>query len=192
MAKVGFILLSTKQIPINNPSSDKIYLSCLSQLKVFNEDIQKSGIFLVDKIVKRYSFKLLKEQVNTLFNIESKYITDIIVLPKKIKKTNIYLVVLDNNKLKKIRTQIESKHENLKVNIENSLLQFKLPENYSKLTELDLFELIKTFHNTRSYIDLKKCLKINIYEYDRLINSIYLCDIIEGLLGINNLIENKS
>tara|TARA_B100001093_G_C26498053_1_gene872007 strand:+ start:183 stop:758 length:576 start_codon:yes stop_codon:yes gene_type:complete len=190
MSKVGFILLSTKQLPINNPTSDKIYLSCLSQLKVFNKDIQKSGIFLVDKIVKKYSFKLLQEQVNSLFNVESKYITDIIVLPKKFKKTNIYLVVLDNNKLNKIRSKIESKQENLIVNIENSLLQFKLPKNYNDVTELDLFELIKSFHNANIY---KKYLKINIYEYDRLINSVYICDIIEGLLGINklNLIKNK-
>ena len=30
-------------------------------------------------------------------------------------------------------------------------------------------------------------------EYDRLLNSVYICDIIEGLLGINklNLIKNK-
>mgnify|MGYP000698519823 CR=1 FL=1 len=190
MSKVGFILLSTKQIPINNPTSNKIYLTCLSQLKVFNKDIQKSGIFLVDKIVKKYSFKLLKEQVYTLFNIESKYIMDIIVLPKKMKKTNIYLVILDNYKLNQIRSKIESKHENLIVNIENSLLQFKLPKNYNDVTELDLFELIKKFHNANIY---KKYLKINIYEYDRLINSIYICDIIEGLIGINklNLIENK-
>jgi len=101
---------------------------------------------------------------------------------------------LFNNKLNKIRSKIESKHENFIVNIENSLLQFKLPENYNDVTELDLFELIKTFHDKHQYIDFKKCLKINIYEYDRLINSIYMCDIIEGLLGINslNLIKNKS
>lgn len=182
MSKIGFIFLSSNQLPINKSKPHSVYLSCVTLLKFFNNDFKKKGIFLMDKTFKKYSYKNLRETLNLNFNIDNKNIQDIVTLPKKIKKVTIYLVLLKTAKIKNTKLQIESKLTNYQVFIENVLLPYKLPSNFSETIknnlDIDLFSLIKDYHKNNQIH------KINIYDNENDYCNIYLNDIIDALVEL--------
>lgn len=184
MSKIGFIFLSSKQLPINKSKPHNTYLSCITLLKFFNNDFEKKGIFLMDKTFKKYSYKNLRDTLNLNFNIDNNNIQDIITLPKKIKKVTIYLVLLKPTKIKHTKLQIETKLFNYQVFIDNLLLPYKLPDNFSEIvnkSDIDLFSLIKQYHKDNTIH------KINIYDNINYCCCIYLNDIIDSLVDLITL-----
>ena len=179
MSKIGFIFLSNNQLPIKTPCPDRIFLTCLTFFHFFNKHLGRSGITLLERTTKRYSYKLLKETITNEFNINMKYIIDIITLPKKTKNTTLYLVLLDNN-----ITSLKTKNEKYIINNNNLLVQYKIPPLND---EYDLFTLISNFHRNNSGMDYSKMSKINIYDSEELKFSIFLKDIVNALVGVINL-----
>lgn len=200
--KIGFIFLFSKQLPLNpfseenkNKYENKILLHSIGLINYIVKT--ESGFIKTCLIKETESKKHIVTIILNEFKLKKSYIVDYNPIPKKCvnskeKNLTIYAVILDSrfqdeilyilneNTKNKLKSDLDSDSN---VFIDRMLLSYNLKS--IDTDSPDIFTAIKNYSKNKNLYERK----IELSDLNKSQYNLILSDVIEGLCGVEELIE---